>query len=191
MSDKREKILKAVLELFMENGQGSLKVSKIAERADVGKGTVYEYFKSKEDIFIGAVEYGLSLMAEMIREKVSTTATFKESFESLVDCIFDIVAKGPFLSLATNPGSMPFTAQTITRIKAVMENAQNSFMALLENIITKGVQEGVVSPPASKEHVQVILVMIINMTLQRARNNSKDLESLKPFYYATCIKILS
>ncbi len=124
MSDKKEKILRAVLELFLENGTANLKVSEIAAKADVGKGTVYEYFSSKEDMFIGAVEYGLALMAEMIEEKVTMTATFRESFYSLLDCIFDIVLKGPFISMAANPGSMPFTGETISRLKPIIENAQ-------------------------------------------------------------------
>jgi len=191
MSDKREKILRAVLELFLENGAGSLKVSRIAAKADVGKGTVYEYFNSKEDMFIGAVEYGLGLMAEMIREKVTMTSTFRESFYSLIDCIFDIVVKGPFISLAANPGSMPFTGDTISRLKPIIDNAHKSFLELLETIIAKGVDEGVLSPPESEEYLHLILVMVTNMTMQRARAGNVNLASLKHFYYDACIKLLN
>lgn len=191
MSDKKEKILRAVLELFLENGAGSLKVSRIAAKADVGKGTVYEYFNSKEDMFIGAVEYGLALMADMIREKVTVTTTFKDSFFSLVDCIFDIVLKGPFISLAANPGSMPFTGDTVSRLKPIIENAHSSFLELIETIINKGVEEGILAPPQSAEYLHLILVMVTNMTMQRARKGSHDLEPLKQFYYDACIKLLN
>ncbi|MBN1624083.1 MAG: TetR/AcrR family transcriptional regulator [Clostridia bacterium] len=191
MSDKKEKILKAVLELFLENGAGSLKVSKIATKADVGKGTVYEYFNSKEDLFIGAVEYGLDLMTDMISEKVTITATFKDSFFSLVDCIFDIVLKGPFISLAANPGSMPFTGETISRLKPIIENAHKSFLKLLGTIINKGVEEGILAPPKSDEYLHLILVMVTNMTMQQTRKGSRDMESLKQFYYDACVKLLS
>ncbi|HRX42451.1 MAG TPA: TetR/AcrR family transcriptional regulator [Clostridia bacterium] len=191
MSDKREKILSAVLELFLESGADSLKVSAIASRADVGKGTVYEYFNSKEDMFIGAVEYGLSLMEEMIREKVTVTSTFRESFFSLVDCIFDIVLKGPFISFATNPGSMPFTGATVARLKPILEKSYRSFLELIRTIIGKGAEEGILVSPPSDEYLHLILVMLTNMTMQRVRTGNRELESLRNFYYDACLKLLS
>ena len=48
--DKREAILKAATEVFARNGYFSSKVSDIAKAAGVADGTVYLYFKSKEEI---------------------------------------------------------------------------------------------------------------------------------------------
>src|SRR5437868_1505886 len=47
-SDKREAILSAALELFVERGFYGTAVPEIAERAAVGAGTIYRYFDSKE-----------------------------------------------------------------------------------------------------------------------------------------------
>jgi AcrR family transcriptional regulator len=46
--DKREDILEAALELFAERGFHGTSVALIAEKAQVGAGTIYRYFKSKE-----------------------------------------------------------------------------------------------------------------------------------------------
>src|SRR5215467_14150395 len=46
--DKREAILSAALELFVERGFYGTTVPEIAERAGVGAGTIYRYFESKE-----------------------------------------------------------------------------------------------------------------------------------------------
>ncbi len=48
--DKREKILQAALKLFAERGYYGTPVSLIAERANVGSGTIYRYFKDKEEL---------------------------------------------------------------------------------------------------------------------------------------------
>jgi len=191
MSDKREKILRAVLELFMEGGTAGLKVSAIAKRADVGKGTVYEYFRSKDDMFIGAVEFGLGLMTDMVRDKVELESTFRESFDSMVDCILEIVSRGPFLSMVSNPGSMPFTVDTVKRLKSVMENARESFLDLLGLILAKGVSEGVIKEPESENHVHALLIILTNMTMQKVRSGYTDSDGLKKFYYETCVKILN
>ena len=46
--DKREPILRAALDLFVERGFFGTTVPEIAERAGVGHGTIYRYFESKE-----------------------------------------------------------------------------------------------------------------------------------------------
>lgn len=48
--DKREAILDAALELFVERGFYGTAVPELAERAGVGAGTIYRYFESKEAI---------------------------------------------------------------------------------------------------------------------------------------------
>lgn len=48
----REKILKAATDIFNHKGFEKASVSEIAEKADLGVGTVYNYFKSKDDIFV-------------------------------------------------------------------------------------------------------------------------------------------
>jgi TetR/AcrR family transcriptional regulator, repressor of fatR-cypB operon len=47
-SDKREAITAAALELFVERGFFGTTVPEIAEHAEVGAGTIYRYFESKE-----------------------------------------------------------------------------------------------------------------------------------------------
>ncbi|MDO4553199.1 MAG: helix-turn-helix domain-containing protein, partial [Bacillota bacterium] len=51
-SDKRERILKAALGLVLERGLDETRVIDIARAAGVGKGTVYEYFPSKEALYL-------------------------------------------------------------------------------------------------------------------------------------------
>lgn len=46
--DKRERIIRAALELFTESAYASTTVPDIAERAGVAAGTIYRYFPSKE-----------------------------------------------------------------------------------------------------------------------------------------------
>ena len=52
IKDKRRKdIIDAALEVFGTYGFHKAKMGEIAERAGIGKGTIYEYFSSKKDLF--------------------------------------------------------------------------------------------------------------------------------------------
>src|SRR6267154_4892644 len=50
VNDKREAILRAAIRVFAHNGYFNSKVADIAREAGVADGTVYLYFKSKEEI---------------------------------------------------------------------------------------------------------------------------------------------
>jgi len=61
--DKRQRILQAAVEVFARKGYFAAKVSEIARRADVADGTIYLYFKNKEDILVSLFD---TVMAEHI-----------------------------------------------------------------------------------------------------------------------------
>ena len=48
---KKYEILTAAMRVFAQKGVVQTRMSDIAEAAGIGKGTIYEYFRSKEDIF--------------------------------------------------------------------------------------------------------------------------------------------
>ena len=48
----RERIVRAGIELFGKHGIDAVTVDRIAEAADVGKGTVYNYFQTKEEVVV-------------------------------------------------------------------------------------------------------------------------------------------
>ena len=74
MSDKRAAILRAAINVFARNGYFNSKVADIAREAGVADGTVYLYFKSKEEIlhsiFDRSVEDALGAARERVRSIV-------------------------------------------------------------------------------------------------------------------------
>jgi AcrR family transcriptional regulator len=66
-AETREKIFRAALDLFAREGFSSTTVEDITEAADVGKGTFFNYFPSKEHIFAAFGDVQLSKV-EALRE---------------------------------------------------------------------------------------------------------------------------
>ncbi len=48
---KRQLIIDAAIEVFSRNGFQNSTISQIAQKANVAEGTIYQYFKNKEDLF--------------------------------------------------------------------------------------------------------------------------------------------
>lgn len=191
MKGKRDQILRAVLELFMEEGLKGMKVSAIARKADVGKGTVYEYFSSKEELFLGAVAYGIEQLAELVNEKLGNSTSFRDSFDSIVDCIAEIAERGPFMTFMSDTSNMPFSNETVMKLKQILGGAFDSFTSAMGGILKKGAEEGVIKYPENPMYIRAMLVIIGNMTMQHAHSGNTDFDELKDFYYEACLKLLS
>lgn len=59
-SEKRERILRSAQAVFSEQGFEAARMDEVARRAEVSKGTLYNFFSSKEDLLIQAVERSLA-----------------------------------------------------------------------------------------------------------------------------------
>jgi AcrR family transcriptional regulator len=66
--ETREKIFRAALELFERNGFEQTSVAEIAEAADIGKGTFFLYFPSKEAIFSHLGEMLMQIVSAAVRQ---------------------------------------------------------------------------------------------------------------------------
>ncbi|HHZ17327.1 MAG TPA: TetR/AcrR family transcriptional regulator [Peptococcaceae bacterium] len=80
---KRQLIIKAALESFSRKGFHKTKMEEIALLAGIGKGTVYEYFPGKAQLFQEVLQEGMELFDTMLRECVSQENTTAAKLESI------------------------------------------------------------------------------------------------------------
>ncbi|MCM8530295.1 MAG: TetR/AcrR family transcriptional regulator [Lentisphaeraceae bacterium] len=75
--NKDSLIIKAALQLFKTHGFASVRIADIAKEAGIGKGTVYEYFSSKEDLLLKACSHFCQTVDEDLETvlKKSTSLT--------------------------------------------------------------------------------------------------------------------
>jgi AcrR family transcriptional regulator len=57
---RREEILEKVVRLFAQHGYAAADTQFLADELQIGKGTLYRYFPTKEALFLAAVDYGMS-----------------------------------------------------------------------------------------------------------------------------------
>ena len=78
--EKRATILEAARGEFEAKRFDEVKLDDIALRAGVGKGTLYLYFKNKEDLFVQMAVDGVDEMAERMKEITAMDQPFRERF---------------------------------------------------------------------------------------------------------------
>jgi len=78
--DRRQQILDAAVEVFAGKGFHKSRVADVARAADVADGTIYLYFKSKDDILISIFE---QTMGDMIEQAEAVLADLSDPLEKL------------------------------------------------------------------------------------------------------------
>src|SRR6478736_1487479 len=68
--DKRERILCAAVKVFAKNGFHATRVSEVAKAAGVADGTIYLYFKSKEELLVSLFEDRVDKLLSFMREEL-------------------------------------------------------------------------------------------------------------------------
>ncbi|MFY9177366.1 MAG: TetR/AcrR family transcriptional regulator [Caldicoprobacterales bacterium] len=91
-SEKEIAIFEGIIAL-MEKGINpySIKVSDIAEEANVGKGTIYDYFTSKEEAISQAILFGIRKEIEIVYSRIKDKEGFKEKFYELLHIIAEYI----------------------------------------------------------------------------------------------------
>jgi AcrR family transcriptional regulator len=81
---RENQIKEAALKLFSEKGFYGTTITQIAEAAGLGKGTIYWYWRSKEELAFSLVEDMLSAFLELIEAARDGEGGFEEKFAELV-----------------------------------------------------------------------------------------------------------
>ena len=100
-TETRVRLFRCALQLFSERGFSNVTVEDITEAADVGKGTFFNYFESKDHVLGVMAEIQLSKVAEALELAADIGQTIHSVLHRL------------FLRLAEEPGRSPDLARTI------------------------------------------------------------------------------
>ena len=76
--DRPREICRAALDVFAEKGFAAARLEEIARRAGVSKGTLYLYFKDKEDLFRAVVRDAIAPNVQAITSAASLDAPFPD-----------------------------------------------------------------------------------------------------------------
>lgn len=71
---RRSEIIEVATRIFAENGFAATDVQMIADECGVGKGTVYRYFPTKEELFLATVDDGMQRLSKAVESAATAHA---------------------------------------------------------------------------------------------------------------------
>jgi len=160
--DTRTKIMDEAIKLFAEKGFSDTSISKIAKSAEVGKGTIYWHFDSKEDLFLSIIKENGKQYFEKVKLLDKSDNTPSEIiFQYIKDRIEFVEDNYDLARMLINNNDV------INReFKNLMEDKHRQIINVLERAIKKGMKNNNFKNGSSEE----LALMIIN-TANSAHQN--------------------
>ena len=146
-SDKRTRIINAALTVFSRDGFQNSKIEDIARTADIGKGTLYEYFSSKDELFLEVFtafkETVLSKYWVVLDDGGDPLSQLKMMAIICAEICADEKTEIKFLA--------QFSFECLSRkegnkLSKLLNEYNEEIAALISGIIKEGIEEGLLKP---------------------------------------------
>ena len=183
VSDMKERLLDAAMDLIWENSYGATSVDAICDRAGAKKGSFYYFFKSKSELAAAALEDCWSKKRAEMDSIFSPTVPPLERFDRYFDFVHDRLAEVqkkcgsilgcPFISV----GSEVSTQDQIVRetIDRIMDRKVNYFVSAVRDAAA----EGLIDAPDPVAKARALFSCYQGMMAQARIQN--DIELLRGF----------
>jgi AcrR family transcriptional regulator len=185
---RRQKVMDSALLCFAEKGFVSSTMDDIVERSGTSKGMVYNYFKSKEELYAALMEERSSKMFLNLREKFQqvTTATdkLKELFANYLEGIKN---EGYQDYLKVHFEWLIFASRNENYKKQMVDRYEKEVCAFVEEIIDEGIAKGEFHPDLDSASMASIfwaqvdglsLAYALSGNQHRYRNSLADAEKM-------------
>ena len=145
--EKRRSIALASRELLLEHGIKNITISKIAECAGVGKGTIYEYFSNKEDIVFEIISVFIAEHEEQLYALIDEDISTKEKIKRSLSMIYSTPDYEKQLTIYREFLAISLTSEVEEMIE-FSEACRARFMTIIDRIIDEAIANGEIKPEA-------------------------------------------
>lgn len=156
---KKSDIARKAMQLFAEKGFVHTTVQDIADAIGAGKGTIYEYFATKEDLFLAAVEVLFNDYKMMILEDMAGAVDAADKLKILAGNSMAYMEKlehlfGLFLEVwqvhTRNPAN--------THFEELIDSAYNDFRRITSEILAEGIEQGIFREDLDRDYLAISFI---------------------------------
>ncbi|MFC5603893.1 TetR/AcrR family transcriptional regulator [Sporosarcina koreensis] len=135
---KYKQIVDAAVIVIAENGYHQAQVSKIAKEAGVADGTIYLYFKNKEDILISVFREKMGVFVDNVKEILKKEISATEMLARMIENHFSLLNGDRHLAIVTQLELRQSNKELRNRINEVLKE----YLTLLDTILKEGIEKG-------------------------------------------------
>lgn len=161
---KREQIAQAAMAVFARMGINDAKMADIAVEAGVGKGTIYEYFRSKDEVFAASFELLHGAMGAEVGKRMWGLSNPEEKMRVMVQGFVDLSMQHiDYMEIM-----FEFWAEGIRRGKQALDlkSMYDQYRDYITAILEEGIEAGAFRPMKAKLVASSLLAALDGLFLQ-------------------------
>ena len=171
---RREDIITAAQKIFFSKGLPSATMDEIAETAELSKGTLYLYYKSKEDLFLAVAMRGSEIMYNMFVEATVQGKPLLQRLEDLGDAYYAFFKNHrDYFRMYQYFENPQFHKQVSAEMLGTCKMNDQRSWSLVVSLIQQGINEGLVESDIDPAQAAIILWSIGN-SLMRQMDRDDD-----------------
>ena len=89
--ERREQLLAAASEVFVDRGFHAAGMDEIADRAGVSKPVLYQHFSSKLDLYLAVLQQHVDILVSSVRQALRTTTDNRQRLRAAGQAFFDFI----------------------------------------------------------------------------------------------------
>lgn len=96
--EKKQRIINSAIEEFANKGYKNATIDNIVSKAGISKGSIFQYFKNKESLYIYTCDYQINIIKEEVfNQKEINETDFFELYRHVAHIKFEILKKSPYV----------------------------------------------------------------------------------------------
>ncbi|WP_294347331.1 TetR/AcrR family transcriptional regulator [Prosthecochloris sp.] len=140
---KRQQLVKAAVSVFSERGFKGTSMEEVSLRAGIGKGTIYEYFGSKEDLFYACFDWFMKMTIDQAAEALKECAGSEEKLRTAARVWTEVVIRYiDFCPIPLEVWAMASTGSDNERFSTSLKEMYASFRTSIEEMLREGQSSG-------------------------------------------------
>ena len=184
--EKKERIINSALDEFSENSFHQARVSKIVNNAGIAKGSFYQYFKDKKEIFKYIIdimgEKKLKYLEDIIKKQPGMD--FFEFLEELYKRGLKFAKDHPRLNKI---GNKLFSNSSNELFEEIMEINKNKSIDFFENLLKEGIEKNKIDSEVNIKLTAYLLtninILIGELVYKESEFEMEDMEIVRSILY--------
>ena len=153
----RARICAAAFDLFGEKGYDGASMNELAERVGIAKPSLYNYYRSKEELLLDLVERGIREWGDYCMTPLARPASFERQLGDHFRLTVDFSSRHPHMVAVFHMATTHVQGELAERVQKLVVEMETAIQATFAQRIAEAVAAGELDP---ETHIEDVLMFL-------------------------------
>jgi AcrR family transcriptional regulator len=168
---KKQEILKAAIRIFATKGYDHATLEEIAEASEFGKGTLYNYFQNKQEIYNAILTNIFQHFTSVIKTIETETNDFQDFFSRLIKTMITYCVENPSEFLMLSQTQFSTFSEDLNAIRQNFTKMIEDEQAIQLKVIKSGIKSGEIKKTDPQKLLDIIRGMVFGYVFHQLTCN--------------------